>query len=121
MTDDDFDWNDDESIVLHEQSPIAVYTNRNGGSVIRQNGDFLQSYDQTVVVRPEFALTIAKALLKEAGTRAATIGSSELDLDAGDDMGIPFDKPRAPASREADEPPLLRFINSHREVLQAAE
>jgi hypothetical protein len=32
----DFDWSDDDSIVLHEQPAIAVYINQSGGLTIRQ-------------------------------------------------------------------------------------
>jgi hypothetical protein len=32
----DFDWNDTESVVLHEQPATACYFNEDGGLVIRQ-------------------------------------------------------------------------------------
>ncbi len=52
------------------QMAIAVYTNRDGNVVLRQEGD--EDGDQFVWVRPEYVVPLAEAMLHEAGI-AATI------------------------------------------------
>jgi len=37
---DDFDWNDDEAIVLEPRLGVAVYLNQKGDVVIRQQGSY---------------------------------------------------------------------------------
>lgn len=60
---DDF-WHDDDSIVVEEQPPIAVYTNTKDAIVVRQlSGD----EDVVVVVRPENVLRVVRAMLGEVG------------------------------------------------------
>ena len=65
--DDDFNWHDDESIVIRLKPPIAVFANQSGDIEIRMHGDILQDYDQRVIVRPENARALAQAILRAAG------------------------------------------------------
>jgi len=88
-TPDDFDWFADPAVVLHEQPPIAVYTNATGAIVIRMGGDIIMNYDQTVIVLPENAVELCRAILAEAGL--------DVELVRGDSGGITEKKP-APMS-----------------------
>jgi len=81
-SDDDFDWCSDPTVVLPEQPPLAVYTNGHGGIVIRMGGDVIQNYDQVVIIRPENALGLCRAILAEAGidvelVRGAAVGTTD--------------------------------------------
>jgi len=48
-----FDWANDPSIVLKAQPAIAVYVNRRGDVVVRQEGDDPYEGDEFVFIRPE--------------------------------------------------------------------
>jgi len=88
-TPDDFDWFADPAVVLHEQPPIAVSRNETGAIVIRMGGDIIMNYDQTVIVLPEHAVELCRAILAEAGL--------DVELVRGDSGGITEKKP-APMS-----------------------
>lgn len=45
-----FDWNDDDSVVLHEQPETAIYWNPHGALVIRQRASWNEYDDPFVVV-----------------------------------------------------------------------
>ena len=64
----DFDWNDDDAVVVPEQRAGAVYWNPRGQIVIRQLG--WPDDDPFVFFAPEHAVTIAKAILKLASDAA---------------------------------------------------
>jgi hypothetical protein len=63
---DDFDWGSDDSIVLHEQRATAVYQNRFGGLVIRQEKTWDEEHDPFIVIGAENAVTFMEALAKRA-------------------------------------------------------
>jgi hypothetical protein len=49
---DDFRWDRDEDVVIHEQPRTAVYFNPNGALVIRQANDYFD--DPFVFIAPEY-------------------------------------------------------------------
>jgi hypothetical protein len=63
---DDFDWATDESVVLHEQRATAVYQNRFGGLVIRQEKGWDEEGDPFIVIGPENTVIFMEALAKRA-------------------------------------------------------
>jgi hypothetical protein len=63
---DDFDWANDDSIVLQEQRSTAVYRNKFGGLVIRQEKTWDEESDPYVVVSEENLVTFMEALAKRA-------------------------------------------------------
>lgn len=64
MTTSEFDWDDAaDDIVIAEQAAVAVYTNPKGGIVIRQAGQYGPEEDQWIVLAPEHAGKLARALL----------------------------------------------------------
>jgi hypothetical protein len=63
---DDFDWATDESVVLHEQRATAVYQNRFGGLVIRQEKAWDEDGDPFIVIGSENTVTFMEALAKRA-------------------------------------------------------
>ena len=64
MTTQDFDWQNDESVVLQLQPATAVYTNPYGVIVIRQRDEYMGE-DQWFYVTRECAAKLAKALIAE--------------------------------------------------------
>lgn len=60
---DDFDWAENDSVILSAQPATAVYTNRYGDVVIRQHGD---DEDAFIFVRPENAQALCQAIMAEA-------------------------------------------------------
>ncbi len=64
MTGDDFDWRDDDAVVLQEQPATAVYVNTYGAVIVRQQN--WPDEDVHVMVRPENAKTLADAILNAA-------------------------------------------------------
>jgi hypothetical protein len=63
---DDFDWATDDSVILQEQRATAVYQNRFGGLVIRQEKTWDEESDPYVVISAENAVTFMEALAKRA-------------------------------------------------------
>lgn len=53
-----------EDLAVPEQNPIAVYTNGRGRVVLRQRD---RDGDSILIVRPEYASGLARALLREIG------------------------------------------------------
>lgn len=135
MTSDDFDWCEDPSIVLQEQPPTAIYTNVAGAVVIRQGGDFLQTGDQIVVVRPENVVRLVTAILTEAGYRPEIakmiIDRSDMDWSQAEtdfeaiDAHAPKDRTNAERQRRYRDRKrngvTLELPLRGQEVLQAAE
>ncbi|GEM_PF-6770052 len=132
MTETDrFDWHRDPSIVVREQLSLAVYPNTVGHVVIRCERRWDEEGDPFFTIAPENAPAIAQAILRTAGlgeiefirrcrggyedVEIATGATPHPDIDWGDD-----EAPEAPEA-PLEEPPLLRVINGHKEVLQAAE
>ncbi len=94
-TSDNFDWCSDPAVILHEQPPIAVYTNESGAIILRMGGDVIQNYDQIIIIRPENALAIVGAIL-----RAADMGDVELSRKL-------FDMPYGAGYEDVELPPAL--------------
>ena len=67
---DDFDWFKDDSIVLEEQSAIAVYTNPRDAIVIRQRATFPE-IDMFVFIAPHNLMTLIDRLCDMAGIPSA--------------------------------------------------
>jgi len=66
--DEDFYWNDAESIVIPEQAALAVYTNPRGEIVIRQKRSWDREEDHFVYFDKTHVATLIdklQALLKE--------------------------------------------------------
>jgi hypothetical protein len=64
---DKFDWNSDDSVVIVEQLSTAIYRNRAGGIVIRQEARNFDEDDAFVVLRDAEAVRLViKALRREA-------------------------------------------------------
>ena len=49
----DFDWNNDDSVVLHHQPAVAAYINQAGGLTIRQERSWDQDEDIIIAIAPE--------------------------------------------------------------------
>lgn len=49
----DFDWNEDDSVVLHHQPAVAAYINQAGGLTIRQERSWDQEDDIIIAIAPE--------------------------------------------------------------------
>ncbi len=62
----DFNWNDDDSIILREQRATAAYRNKGGDLVIRQQAAWNDEYDAFVCITPENEVTFMEALAKRA-------------------------------------------------------
>jgi hypothetical protein len=67
----DFDWNDDDSIVLHEQPAIAVYINQSGGLTIRQERSWNQADAIIIAIAPENVGTFIDKLTDIIGIPSA--------------------------------------------------
>ncbi|WP_442580571.1 hypothetical protein ACSBOB_00770 [Mesorhizobium sp. ASY16-5R] len=66
-TADRFDWNSDDSVLIGEQLATAVYRNRAGGIVIRQEARSFDEDDNFIVLRDAEAVRLViKALRREA-------------------------------------------------------
>jgi NADPH-dependent ferric siderophore reductase len=62
----DFNWNDDDSIILREQPATAIYHNRYGVLVIRQKADWDAEHDTFAFITPENAVVFMEAFAKVA-------------------------------------------------------
>jgi hypothetical protein len=67
----DFDWSNDDSIVLHEQPPIAVYINQSSGLTIRQERSWNQDDDIIIAIAPENVGTFIDKLTDIIGIPSA--------------------------------------------------
>ena len=63
---DDFDWANDDSVVLQSQPATAVYRNKFGGLVIRQEKTCDEESDPYIVISEENAVMFMEALAKRA-------------------------------------------------------
>jgi hypothetical protein len=64
----DFDWGNDEDIVLREQQSIAIYRNMHGGLVIRQERRrWDEDEDTCIIIAPENIGTFIDRLTDVAG------------------------------------------------------
>ena len=66
----DFQWASDEDVIVREQSAIAVYANRQGGIVIRQERAWDEDSDVFIVIQPVFAATVASSIMRALGDNA---------------------------------------------------
>jgi hypothetical protein len=62
----DYDWNNDPDVVVPEQQAIAVFTNVHGRIAILQKADLHSDEDVVIVVNPENAAALARAILAHA-------------------------------------------------------
>ncbi|MDI4231431.1 hypothetical protein OZ411_01210 [Bradyrhizobium sp. Arg237L] len=84
-----FDWDTGDSVVLSEQRAVAVYRNERGDAVIRQKNP--DGKDRLISVRPNYAVDLGSAILREAGEhryRIVDVGFDENELIA-DGMHVP--------------------------------
>ena len=65
-SEDDFDWNEDDSIILKEQRATAAYRNKVGELIIRQRAGWNDDRDTFVHISPENEITFMEALAKRA-------------------------------------------------------
>lgn len=64
--DDDFNWHTDDSVILREQRATAVYRNRHGELIIRQQAAWDDEEDTFVYVTPENVTAFLEATAKKA-------------------------------------------------------
>jgi hypothetical protein len=60
-------WGDDEAIVVQDQAATAIYANKHGGVVLRQQRAWDEENDTYIVVARENAIRVANAILDAAG------------------------------------------------------
>lgn len=60
-------WRDDPCIICAEQPAIKVYANPYGQAVIRQQRQWDEDSDPTILVSPEYAVAVAHAILTAVG------------------------------------------------------
>jgi hypothetical protein len=58
----DFDWSDDEVVVVRQQSAIAVFRNHHGDVVVRQQGDTGYFEDSWVIISQQYLVPVIDAL-----------------------------------------------------------
>jgi hypothetical protein len=63
---DDFDWSNDDSVILHEQRATAIYRNRYHGIVIRQERAWDEDSDPYMIISEENLVTFMEAFAKRA-------------------------------------------------------
>jgi len=63
-----FEWSSDDSVVVRSQAALAVYQNAAGAIVIRQEMQWDDDSDVFIVVQPENAPALARAIMREAGS-----------------------------------------------------
>jgi hypothetical protein len=66
-TPEDFDWSNEEDIVLREQQSIAIYRNKHDSLVIRQERRWDQEEDVCIIVTAENIGTFIDRLTDVAG------------------------------------------------------
>lgn len=77
MSAPDFDWANDESVVLHSQSAIAVYPNNMGTIVIRQERGWNDDEDTVIVTASlDGAGAVARAILREVEAVRRDLGET---------------------------------------------
>ncbi|UGY23572.1 hypothetical protein HU675_0037390 [Bradyrhizobium septentrionale] len=62
----EFNWNDDDSIILREQRATAAYRNRVGELIIRQQARWDDDEDTFVYISPENEVAFMEGLAKRA-------------------------------------------------------
>lgn len=62
----EFNWNDDDSIILREQRATAAYRNRDGELIIRQQARWHDDEDTFVYISPEYEVAFMEGLAKRA-------------------------------------------------------
>jgi hypothetical protein len=81
MSAPDFDWANDECVVLHKQPAIAVYPNNMGTIAIRQQRDWDEDEDTIIVTASlEGAEAIAQAILREVEAVRQDLGHAPREL-----------------------------------------
>ncbi|WP_375762902.1 hypothetical protein ACE10X_22740 [Bradyrhizobium sp. Pha-3] len=62
----EFNWNDDDSIILREQRATAAYRNKDGDLIIRQRARWNDDEDTFVFISPENEVAFMEGLAKRA-------------------------------------------------------
>jgi hypothetical protein len=107
----DFDWSDDDSVVLRDQPAVAIYSNKFQQVVIRCERAWDQEDDVVVLVDFAHAIRVVHAILETAGhgdiefIRPSRGGFVDVDQ-ADDELPGPKDKTAAERQR--------RYRNKHR-------
>jgi hypothetical protein len=63
MSDNNFDWNTDDSVIFKSYYGVSVYLNSGGDIVLRQEKDAYQDEDEVIVIPQCFAQMVAQAIL----------------------------------------------------------
>jgi hypothetical protein len=110
MVPSDFDWHDDSAVVLREQPATAIYPNRNGAIVIRQEHPWDEDSDTIVILQPQNARRVANAIL-EVAALLANEATSETILEGN------ADEARATRQRQRGEQGVPAEQETHQESL----
>jgi hypothetical protein len=98
MTDcPEFDWINDENIVVHEQHGLAVYPNLKGHVVIRQEAAWDDNDDPFFTLAPAHAVAFCQAVLDAAGVAAAVVSAKGVPLNQ---TMLPKPEPLSGAERQ---------------------
>jgi len=63
---DDFNWSENDEVIVPSIQAVAVYRNSDGGVTIRQEADWNEEQDSFVYFPREYAKIIAQAILRAA-------------------------------------------------------
>lgn len=81
---DDFSWADvEDDICVAGQATIACYLNPKNHIVVRQEAQFHPDEDHWIVVHPNHALALARAILDKAGLNMEIVHVSQLRIQNG--------------------------------------
>jgi hypothetical protein len=72
----EFDWDDEDTLVLRRQFAVAVYRTPDGSLVIRQQGDWNEEDDRCIVISPENVGDFVDRITDAAGI--PTVGGPEV-------------------------------------------
>ena len=70
VSEEKFDWNEDDSVVLRPQQAIAIYRNPSDGLVIRRERDWSEEEDTYIVIAPENVDAVLDRLCDVAGVQS---------------------------------------------------
>lgn len=68
-----FQWHDDDAVIVRSQPAIAVYSNRAGAIVVRQEAAWDDDSDAFIIVQRQNAPALVRAILAEAGAEAGEL------------------------------------------------
>ena len=76
MSGDEFDWTNDETVVVGAQAAIAVYLNNECSVVVGQQGDWQHEEDTYVVIQEAFAELVARRIMELLNVRPDAVAVS---------------------------------------------